>query len=392
MIAWSSRFLNNERGMILFASLVLLAILMAVGMGALVSVQNEFRVSANVTAGTSAFYLADSGLEWAKDQVSKATTNPPILEDGSQTFRSGSFTVAFIAPARTTPLSAQVVVRSVGSQSFSSQTVQARITKNYDLTDAAVALRGNSRGVNFSGDAFLISGMDFDPVLGASVPEARARPAISLPSDSLRAQVESALSDVQRSRLISASPDRAAVAGSDRIPSPTITRLADDLCASAAAQITIVPETGSLTLANQTWGTRSAPQIHCVKGLAETGDSVVVGGNFTGAGILVVQNAEWVGAGAFYWEGLIVVTGDHVGFRVEGAESKEVCGGLIVNETGAVSDPGPALFDIRGAIAIVFSRSALGNVADLVPSVSLAQSYPALPFTVRQDYWRAVNP
>jgi hypothetical protein len=388
----AGQFLKNERGMILFASLILLAVLMAVGVGALVSVQNEFRVSANVTSGTSAFYLADSGIEWAKDQLSQSAANPPILEDGSQTFRSGSFTVAFIAPARRTPLSAQVVVRSVGRQSLSSQTLQAQITKNYDLTDAAVALRGNSRGVNFSGDAFLLSGTDFDPALGASVPGAKARPAISLSSDSLRTQVESGLSDFQRSRVISASPDRAAVATSDRIPSSTITRLSDDLCASPAAQITVVPDTGSLTLANQIWGTRSAPQIHCVRGLAETGDSVVVGGNFSGAGILVVQNAEWVGAGAFHWEGLIVVTGDHVGFRVEGAESKEIFGGLIVNETGTLSDPGPALFDIRGAIAIIFSRSALGNIAGLVPSASLAQSYPALPFTVTQDYWRAVNP
>ena len=392
MTVRAGRLLTNESGMILFASLVLLSVLMAVGVGALVSVQNEFRVSANVTSGTSAFYLADSGIEWAKDQLSKTTTNPPILEDGAQAFRSGRFAVAFIAPARGTPLSAQVAVRSVGSQNFSSQTVQAQLSKNYDLTDAAVALRGNSRGVNFSGDAFLFSGNDFDPALGASVPGAKARPAISLSSDSLRTQVESGLSDVQRSRVISASPDRTAVVHSDRIPGPTIARLADDLCASAAAQITLVPDTGSLTLANQTWGSRSAPQIHCVKGLAETGDSVVVGGNFRGAGILVVQDAEWVSTGAFYWEGLIVVTGDHVGFRVEGGESKEVFGGLIVNETGAVVDPGPALIDVRGAIAIIFSRSALSNVSELVPLTTLAQSYPALPFTVTQNYWRAVTP
>jgi Tfp pilus assembly protein PilX len=392
MTAWAGRFLANERGMVLFASLVLLAVLMAVGVGALVSVQNEFRVSANVTAGTSASYLADSGIEWAKDQLSKTTTNPPILEDRSQTFRSGSFAVAFLASARRTPLSAQVVVRSVGSQNFSSQTVQAQIAKNYDLTDAAVALRGNSRGVNFSGDAFSISGTDFDPAMGASVPGAKPRAAISLSSESLRAQVENGLSDVQRSHVISGSPDRAAVAQSDKIPGPTIAQVANDLCASAGAQITVVPDTGNLTLANQTWGTRSAPQIQCVRGLAETGDSVVVGGNFRGAGILVVQDVEWVGAGAFYWEGLIIVTGDHVGFRVEGAESKEVFGGLIVNETGALSGPGPALFDIRGSITIFFSRSALGNVAGLIPSASLAQSYPALPFTVTQDYWRAVNP
>ena len=391
MIPPAGGLLKNERGMILVASLVLLAVLMAVGVGALVSVQNEFRVSANVTSGTSAFYLADSGVEWAKDQLSKATTNPPILEDKTQPFRSGGFAVAFLAPARKTPLSAQVIVRSVGSQSFSSQTVQAQITKNYDLTDAAVALRGNSRGINFSGDAFWISGTDFDPVLGASVPGAKARPAISFSSDVLQAQVESGLSDVQRNLVISASPDRA-FALSDKVPGSTIARLADELCASAVAQITVVPDTSGLILANQTWGTRSAPQIHCVKGLAETGDSVVVGGNFTGAGILVVQNAEWVGVGAFHWEGLIVVTGDHVGFRVDGTESKELFGGLIVNETGVVSDPGPVLFDIRGAITIKFSRSALNAVAGLVPSASLAQSYPVLPFTVTQDYWRAVNP
>jgi hypothetical protein len=201
MTAWASRFLANESGMILFASLVLLAVLMAVGVGALVSVQNEFRVSANVTAGTSAFYLADAGVEWAKDQLSKTTTNPPILEDRSQTFLSGSFAVAFIAPARRTPLSAQVVVRSVGSQSLSSQTVQAQIAKNYDLTDAAVALRGNNGAVNFGGDDFLISGTDFDPAMGASVARAKPRLAISLSSDSLRAQVENGLSDLQRESM-----------------------------------------------------------------------------------------------------------------------------------------------------------------------------------------------
>jgi hypothetical protein len=378
--------------MVLFVTLVLLALLMAVGVGALVSVQNEFRVSANVNAGTSASYLADSGIEWAKDQLSKATTNPPILEDRSEPFRSGSFAVAFMAPARKTPLSAQVVVRSIGSLGFSSQTVQAQITKNYDLTDAAVALRGNSRGVNFGGDTFLISGTDFDPALGKPVPGAKPRFGMSLSSESLSAQVENSLSDVQRSHVIGGNPDRAAIARSDRMASQTVTKLADDLCRSADAQITVMPGTGSLSVANQTWGTRTAPQIRCIKGLAETGDSITVGDNFKGAGILVVQDAELIGVGALYWEGLILVTGDHVGFRVEGAESKEVFGGLIVNETGLLSGPGPALFDIRGAIRILFSRSALANVAGLVPSASLTQSYASLPFTVTQDYWRAVNP
>jgi len=392
MTASARRILANERGIILFVTLALLALLIAIGVGALVSVQNEFRVSANVIAGTSAFYLADSGVEWAKEQLSNATSNPPILENRSQTLRSGSFAVAFNTPARNEPLSAQVVVRSTGSLGNSSQTVQAQLTKIYDLTDAAVALRGNSRGVNFSGDTFLISGTDFDPAVGAPAPGAESRLGMSLSSESLTAQVESGLSDLQRGNVIGGSPDRAAIDRSDKMPSQMVARLAADLCDSPAAQITVMSAPGNISLVNQTWGTRAAPEIRCVKGTVETGDSVIAGGNFRGAGILIVQDAELAGVGALYWEGLIVVTGDNVGFRVEGVENKEIFGGLIVNETGSLSGPGPALFDLRGAIRITFSRSALNNVAGLVPSASLARSYAFLPFTLRQDYWRTVNP
>jgi hypothetical protein len=375
--------------MILFASLVLLAVLMAVGVGALVTVQNESRVSANVNAGTSAFYVADSGIEWAKDQLGRTTTNPPVLEDRTQPFLSGSFAVTFTAPTRRAPLRAQVVVRSVGSHGLSSQTIQAQITKSYDLTDAAVVLRGNSRGVVFTGEAFVISGVDFDLAAGVNAPGAKPRLAISTSSDSLTVQVESALSDAQRAYVSSGA---AAVGRSDKVPGISVEQMADDLCNSAAAQTSIVAATASLSLANETWGTRTAPQIHCVKGLAGTGGSVVVGGNFSGAGILVIRDAECLGSGSFSWEGLIIVTGEHVGFRVDGAENKELYGGLIINETGPASGPGPALLDIHGSIRILFSRSAFANIAGLIPSASLARLYEALPFNVKQDYWRAVNP
>jgi hypothetical protein len=129
-----------------------------------------------------------------------------------------------------------------------------------------------------------------------------------------------------------------------------------------------------------------------VKGLAGTGGSVVVGGNFSGAGILVIRDAECLGSGSFSWEGLIIVTGEHVGFRVDGAENKELYGGLIINETGPASGPGPALLDVRGSIRILFSRSAFANIAGVIPPTSLARLYEDLPFAVKQDYWRAVNP
>ncbi len=385
------RIPGNERGMILFITLTLLALLIIVAASAWLSVQNEFRVSANVTAGTSAFYLADAGVEWAKEQLSNSTSNPPMLENQSQTLRSGTFAVAFSTPVRGEPLDVQVVARSTGSVGQASQTVQAQLTKAYDLTDAAVALRGNSRGVNFSGNSFFISGTDFDPTVGAPVSGAPSRLAISLSSESLNAQVESGLSASQRSNIVGGILDGAAIDRSDKMPGSMIARLAADLCNSPAAQV-IVMASPILSFINQTWGTRASPEIHCLKGMVETDDSVTIGGNFSGAGILIVQDAELVEVGGFHWEGLVLVTGANVGFRVEGMENKEIFGGLIVNETGLSSGPGPALFDIRGMIRIAFSRSALNNVASLVPTPSLARSYAILPFTVRQDYWRTVNP
>lgn len=391
MTASIRRIPADERGVILFVTLVLLALLMVVGVGAWLSVQNEFRVSANVTAGASAFYLADSGVEWAKEQLGNTTSNPPLLANRSQTTRLGSFAVVFTAPVRNQPLSAQVVVRSTGTLGHSSQTVQAQLTKAYDLTDAALALRGDGRGVSFSGDGFWISGTDFDPASGAPVRGALSRLGVSLSSQSRATQVESGLSDVQKRNIVSGNPDTSAINGSDKIPSPMVAGLAADLCNSAAAHV-MVMAASPMSFSNQTWGFRAAPEIHCVKGMVQTDDSVTIAGNFNGAGILIIQDAELVVVGSFRWEGLVLVTGDNVGFRVEGMENKEIFGGLIVNETGTPSGPGPALFDVQGAIRILFSRPALNNLAGLIPDGSLARSYAFLPFAIRQDYWRTETP
>lgn len=392
MAASARRDLSDNRGIILFVTLALLGLLMTVGVGALVSVQNEFRVSANVTSGTSAFYLADSGIEWAKEQLGNAATNPPVLENRTQNFLSGSFAVAFSAPARVAPLSARVVARSVGSLGNSSQAVRAQLTKVYDLADAAVALRGNGRGASFSTDSFLISGKDFDPETRALLPNAKSQLGISLASDSMAADVANGLSDVQRRNVIGGSPDRAAIAASDRMAGPMVARLAEDLCNSPTAHVAAMLASNSLSFADQTWGTRAAPEIRCVRGLAESGDSVIVGANVRGVGILVVQDAEVVAIGPLYWEGLVLVTGSNVGFRAEGTESKEVFGALLINETGPLGESGPALFDVSGPVQIVFSRPALLKAADLVPPAALARSYQFLPYTLTQDYWRTETP
>lgn len=378
--------------MILLTSLLLLSLLLAVGLGSMVSVQNEFFITQNLRGGISALYLADAGIEWGKEQIGAVPGNPPVLVDSMQNFSSGAFSVAFISATQMSPLSARIVFRSTGTIKKSSQTVQAQVSKNYDLADAAVGLRGKSRSINFAVSSFHISGLDYDPSRGSAIPGAKPRAGITADSAALLSQLESGLNGGQRVQIVGSGNNGAAISLSEQIPGNALVRFANDLCTAPNAQISAVPATGTLSLVNQTWGSRAAPELHCINGLVESGDSVTTGANFNGAGILVLKDVQLIASGSLHWEGLILVTGNDIGFRTAGEENKEVIGALIVNETGAAAGAGTALLDIQGAIRILYSRPALGASASLIRSGTLANNYDWLPFYLKQDYWRSLNP
>jgi len=378
--------------MILLTCLLLLSLLLAVGLGSMVSVQNEFFITQNLRGGISALYLADAGIEWGKEQIGAMPGNPPVLVDSMQNFSSGAFSVAFISATQMSPLSARIVFRSTGTIKNSSQTVQAQVSKNYDLADAAVGLRGKSRSINFAVSSFHISGLDYDPSRGSAVPGAKPRAGITADSAALLSQLESGLNGGQRVQIVGSGNNGAAISLSEQIPGNALVRFANDLCTAPNAQISAVPATGTLSLVNQTWGSRAAPELHCINGLVESGDSVTTGANFNGAGILVLKDVQLIASGSLHWEGLILVTGNDIGFRTAGEENKELVGALIVNETGAAAGAGTALLDIQGAIRIRYSRPALGASASLIRSGTLANNYDWLPFYLKQDYWRSLNP
>ena len=385
------KLICDKRGMVLFSSLLLISLLMAVGMGTWIAIQNDYRITNNLRQGTAVFYLAEAGIEWAKQQIHQAAIHPPRPADHAQSFSSGVFSVAFLSSVPVTPLTAKIVIRSTGASGISSQTVQAQIAKAYDLADGAIALRGAETSVSLSGNSFLVSGFDFDPISGAPVAGAKPRSAISTSSATLRAQIDAALPALKPGNVIGGE-NNTAVSQSDLIASPTITQLGDDLCRAPHAVTTAIPVGGTLSVSAETWGSRSAPQLHCIEGLPGTDGSVTIDGKFNGVGILVVRNAEIVANGAFRWEGLIIVTGTGVGFRVVGEENKEVYGAVMINETGSVAATTPTILTLQGAIKVFYSRSALDRVVSLVPSATLENVYASLPSTITQDYWRSVNP
>ena len=381
--------LTGERGMVLFSSLTILSVLLAVGIGVRTMLQNDYKILTNLRSSTEAFYLAAAGIEWGKSEFGRTPALSPLPTNRTLSFQSGTISVSFLSPASRGPLSASAVVRSIGALGTPSHTVQAQLTKTYDLADAALELRGNAAAVNLAGTPILISGADYDPVTD-STSTAKPRPAVSASSDALRDLFQQAVGSPPQANVdrASASP---AVTTSGFFPGLALVQLVDNLCAAAPAIVTGIPSGGSLLLENQTWGTPSAPALRCFDGLSTDGDALALAGNNSGAGILVVKNADLVLNGNFYWEGLIIVSGGTVGLRASGLGEKDIVGAILINETGSPAS-GKAIVDLQDQFRLRFSRSALARAAGLISETLLAQTFSVAPFVITQNYWRTVNP
>jgi hypothetical protein len=381
--------IHGEQGMILFSSLAILSILLMVGVGSRVMLHNDYRVLTNLRGGTEAFYVSVAGLEWGKNELAQTATFPPAPANGTASFANGQFSISFFPPTVAGSLSAKIVVHSVGTLGSSSQTIQAQLTKTYDLADAAIGLRGNGAQVILNGAAISVSGVDHDPVTGAPLAKAKARPAISTGDESLRALVDQAAASLPPGSL-ETNGVVTPVAASEYLPTSMVGQLANNLCALSGALVSTLPIGGAVTIENQTWGSLSTPELRCIDGLPDSGDAVTLAGNMTGAGVLIVRNADLVLTGSLRWDGLIIITGNDVSLKVSGSSAKDVYGAVIVNEAGASSSK--AIIDVQGSVRLLFSRQALTQAAQLIPSSSLSSVYTSLPVQVSQDYWRTVTP
>ena len=381
--------LRRQNGIILFTCLAILAVLLMVGLGSRVMLQNDYRALSNLRGSAEAFYLSSAGLEWSKNEIADATSFPPAPADRTENFSRGMFAVSFLAPTAVGPLTAKIVVRSVGSIGSSSHTLQAQLTKSYDLVDGAIGLRGHASQISLVGAEILISGIDHDPTNGNPVPSAKPRAAVTSGDDSLSALVEQAVAALPQGSLESGGTTT--TMASEYLPSASVSQLANSLCGQASAILSAVPPAGVLTYENQTWGSRAAPQLRCIDGLLDSGDSITLAGAMSGAGILIVRNSDLILTGSVHWEGLIIVTGGDVSFKSTGSDKKEVLGGVLVNETGP-STATKAILDVQGNMQLLYSRQALAQAGLLIAPSILNQTYASLPARLTQDYWRTVTP
>ena len=67
----SGKRLQASHGMVLMSALTILTVLLAVGIGIRVMLQNDYRVLSNLRRGTEAFYYSAAGLEWSKNELAR---------------------------------------------------------------------------------------------------------------------------------------------------------------------------------------------------------------------------------------------------------------------------------------------------------------------------------
>jgi Tfp pilus assembly protein PilX len=393
-------YLKNESGVALITGLVITVLLTAIGTYAINMTEIDQTLSANLKASKQAFYLAEAGIERGRQPILASTAIPPAPAGFSENLTSsgspGSYSVTFSSIMPQGPAwQYRITVSSTGTIGTASKALQSLVTKTYDPSDAAIAMRGNEAHSNFTGNAFLVDGRDYDH-LTETLTTASSQLGISVENASLESTVEGALSSSQEGNIqgTGGTATDPSVAVSASLPSSSVTSLANTICNAAPLLNKLVtPLNGTLTFSGTTtFGTRTSPQIYCIDGVGTPGNmEVSLQGNFSGAGILVVRNSDLVARGNFKYEGLIIVTGDKVGFGMIGGGQQDVYGSILINETNTDGSSYKELV-LQGNAAIKRSQSALAYAKQLIPATGISTIISTFPASVQQVSWVEVKP
>jgi PilX N-terminal len=386
-------YIKNESGVALITGLIILVLLTAIGTYAINMTQIDQTLSANLKASKQAFYLAEGGIEWGKQRIRTNTAIPPSPAGSTQSLNSGSYTVTFKDILPQAPAwQYRMTVEATGNIGTASKTLQAFVTKVYDVSDGAITMRGNEAHSEFEGNSFLIDGRDYDHLTGDPT-SVSPQLGISVPKNSnLDDVIKNALSSQQKDNVqgLGATSSVPSIGESETLSSTTITAVANALCLLAVSSLSYTPISEETPISgNKIYGTPASPQITCFDGLGKPGEmGVELKGNVKGAGILIVKHVDLLTKGNFDFKGLVIVTGNKVGFGMWGGG--EVYGSVIINETSTDGSSYRELW-LKGNAEIKRSQSALALAKNLIPSLTMSSIVGGLVSAVEQVSWSEVN-
>ena len=340
----SLKIINNEKGMVLVVSVMLLAVLVLIGFTALNVTTTGMKISSNYREGTRAFYNAEAGVE----------TVIEYLRTNNITYPTGTTPTTITVSCPTGyNFNTSVVINYVSPNSYkfrmtgtgannASRTIEAYIKKvplYPEGADGAVAMYGGGPQVALKSganpqDNYSINGQDYPVPANAAC----------------------------NGSACATSPDttKPALPGLYTVMAPTITGTLSYLNGNPDSTLGpsreiewdgFVNNVITNNLYQTTLGTRTNPAVTLVP------SGTVLAGTYNGAGIIIVDNGGEVKlAGNGCFEGIIILRGTG---KVTGVGTNNVYGSIIT--IGHTSK----LISATGVVNMYYSSAALANLSNI---------------------------
>lgn len=411
------RSIEAQRGvafpLALFALVMLTGLLLVfVSMGGM-----DTTIAANLDDVTRGRYAAESGLEWAFDQLVAAAAQPNGWSTVLST-NSGQMAIGMPLPGATgalgtfsvtvrndnlpndnlltgqpvdpggpnTDTNRVVILTSIGTYNGATRQLQ-QVVSHPDLTvPGGVNLPGPvGTNTSFSGNSFTITGLDtnLDGTPGAGIPGLCPGTVwgISVANAATENTVQASLSNQQKDNVTGKPQQNPGPSYGDNTIAPDLSLTpaqiqkfvdavrpyADISLQASGANKLSYQNLGNTCAANPSdpncWGSTSNPKIVYVKGTVDPAQAfyaMSISGTSTGSGILILEDGDLNVTGNFRWEGLIIITGQYVGLRYGGGGNQTIYGGVVVNETASVNSE--VEVDAMGNPKVAYSCQALQNV------------------------------
>lgn len=262
-----------------------------------------------------------------------------------------------VAGTATHDANCRVIVVSTGAVGGTTRTITAVMSRTmFPRLTAALAFPGLGAGVDFQSSRFSIDGRDSRLSDGPGAPTGSGPAVYGITVNdalsSLVAEVRDAIAGSPQNEIRGKDESGngtttgvGTIRADGTLTSPGIADLvarvrsaADVIMDAASAQS--ISNVGSACSADGAssacWGTTDRPKIVYVGGTPSPGTPgrvLGIGGESSGTGILVVENATVEIDGRFRWNGLVVVTGQDAAIRYRGGGTQAVVyGGVVVDE------------------------------------------------------------
>jgi Tfp pilus assembly protein PilX len=351
--------MNNEKGMVLVVAMMLIAVLTLLGSTSTLVTNSDMKISSNYKVGTEAFYVAEAGLEAARDQLrtnmgtytvsqllaarvgangvlSESTSISNFYANGvfvtddtpyiaNTTFGTGTYRVYMTndltdGVTSTADINNQVILTSFGQGADNSLAIIQEVVQKPTVPPMPGAIVLPGPDVLFQG-----GNSNASSVVGG------VESAVSLTSAAAEATVENNLTSIGRinNYTCNAGSGGTCINNESAFPASLTTVAGIETLASLyqAAADSIL--TGPVTLTAAQVGTTADSKIVIVNGAATLGP-------VNGAGILVVTGQLTL-SGNFNYTGLIMCIGQGKLLR-DGGGNGDINGAIFVAKTRDASD------------------------------------------------------